>query len=354
MLKKLPLTNFHREKLSAKMGHYAGFEVPIYYESIFDEHVQTRLNCTVCDASHMRVYEFPLSCAEKFLYLTPRKISLKADGTQLSQYTVFLNERGFVVEDGLVFQSMSILLIGNAINAEKLPSYFERFSISFQQREFIILAVQGPQSEATLTRLNFCLPKKRNQMFVNSRASVKIISRTGYTGEDGFELFIDDPKFAETLYLNLIELGVKPCGLGARDTLRIEAGFSLYGNELEDTFSPLESDLEWLIDQNKDFIGKGFLRNDYKLNRFVLREMVGVPRKGMRVFSPAGQHVGFVTSGAKVPFFENPIGFARLYSGFKEEEILIEIRNSYVKADLISKKELKKRLEANKRAFSAS
>lgn len=352
-MKNTPFTQKHIE-LGAKMHEFAGFNMPIQYESIIDEHMTVCSGVGVFDVSHMGEIWVKGPKALEFLQrVTSNDVSKLKVGK--IQYTCFVNETGGIIDDFLVYkyEEDKYLLVVNASNTEKdwnwcvsqnkIGAELENASDWMGQ-----LAVQGPKAVETLQKLTTIdLSNIPYYTFeVGEFAGVKdvILSNTGYTGAGGFEIYFY-PDQAMKIWNAIFEAGaefdIKPIGLGARDTLRLEMGFNLYGNDMTDETSPLEAGLGWITKfvDGKDFIGRPILEKQKaegvtrKLVGFVLAEK-GIPRQGYPICNAEGEVIGEVTSGTMSPTRKVGIGMGYVKTDYSKEgaEIFISVRNKPLKA----------------------
>ncbi|HSS43708.1 MAG TPA: glycine cleavage system aminomethyltransferase GcvT [Thermoanaerobaculia bacterium] len=326
-LKRTPLFSVHRE-LGAKLIDFGGWEMPVQYAGILEEHRAVRERVGLFDVSHMGEIAFTGPGAlEALQLLTPNDVSRLADGR--CHYTAFLTERGTFVDDLLVyrFAADSYLLVVNAGNTAKDFAWAcERtrgeVRVTNRSDDYALLALQGPRALRLCARVCSADPSQlpaygfAEMEVLGERA---LLSRTGYTGEDGFEIYLS-PESAPKVFRGLLEAGgpeeIVPCGLGARDTLRLEAKMMLYGNDIDETVTPWEADLAWIVKMGKgDFLGRDALltqRNQGIRRKLVGFEMVdrGIARHGYGVETSAGP--GIVTSGTHSPTLGRPIGLALL------------------------------------------
>ncbi|MCK9639161.1 MAG: glycine cleavage system aminomethyltransferase GcvT [Prolixibacteraceae bacterium] len=352
-------TNFHQIHLSyhAKMAEFAGFDMPIEYSGIKDEHLTVRHGVGVFDVSHMGEIWVKGPKALDFLqWVTSNDVSVLQPGQ--AQYSCFPNGKGGIVDDLLVyyFSPEKYLLVVNAANVEKdwnwlvsqnnMGVLLENTSDGISQ-----LAVQGPKAVEVLQKLTAVnlADIKYYTFTVGEMAGVKdvIISATGYTGAGGFELYFHN-KYAETMWNAIFEAGkdsgIKPIGLAARDTLRLEMGFSLYGNDIDDTTSPIEAGLGWItkFNDHKEFIDKELLLRQKKLgtaNRLCGFEMIdrGIPRHHYSITDASGKVIGRVTSGTQSPMLEKGIGMGYVPTELSKpgSEIYLEVRGKLLKAKVV-------------------
>ena len=355
-MKQTSLNRIHKEA-GAKMVEFAGYEMPVEYTGIKDEHMSVRRSAGIFDVSHMG--EFWIE-GEHALDLV-KKVSSNDPGllnNGQAQYTCLPNGKGGIVDDLLVycFNPRRYMLVVNASNIEKDWNWLEQQNelgaeMVNASDDISLLAVQGPQAKEILQGLTpIKLADIRNFHFVTGNlAGVDevIISATGYTGAGGFELYVDN-RHAEKIWKSVMEAGkdygLKAAGLGARDTLRLEMGLCLYGNDIDETTSPIEAGLSWITKFNHDrrFIDRDFLRIQKtegvsrKLRGFVLQER-GIPRKGYEILNRAGTVVGQVTSGNISPVLNKGIGMGyveREYAAFGTP-LHIQIRNKKIPAEIV-------------------
>ncbi|MDA9622816.1 glycine cleavage system aminomethyltransferase GcvT [Flavobacteriaceae bacterium] len=354
-MKKTSLFNIH-VKSNAKMVPFAGFNMPVQFEGVNAEHLQVRNSVGIFDVSHMGEFLVEGQNATSFLnYICSNDILLMSDGK--AQYNCLINPNGGVIDDSIVykFSSDNYMIVVNASNIEKDWNWINKQNINFNNKltnisdSTSLLAVQGPKANEVIQKLvDFDLSQLKSYSFVKSdikEIKEVIISTTGYTGSGGVELYVNNID-AINLYNLLIEtgeyLGIKPIGLAARDTLRLEMGYCLYGNDIDDTINPIEAGLKWATKTNKDFIGKKSILNsiengiEKKLIGFVLNER-GIPRKGYKIFDSKLNEIGIVTSGTMSPVLKKGIGMG--YVKFPNvklgSQILIQIRNKFVKSEIV-------------------
>ncbi len=338
---KSPLQEIH-EELGATFIDFLGFWMPLKYSSIKDEHLAVRKKVGIFDVSHMGNAWVRGKDVEEFLNRVitenPKKIK---EG--MGQYTVILREDGTIIDD-TVFSHLKngYLFVPNAGNEKKVSDWFKKqvgemeVEIRDVSREYAIIAIQGPRSRETLqkstpfdlTELGFFACK---EIEVNG---VKCIaSHTGYTGELGFELQIPgDTNDAIDVYRSILdagkEFGIKPIGLGARDTLRLEKCFALAGNEFEGGRTPLEAGLGWVINWDHDFIGKNALlkQKEKEYEKLTPLECIGkgIPRHG-QIVEKDGEKVGMISSGSLSPCLERGIALAYMKPGYREIGMKLEI-----------------------------
>jgi aminomethyltransferase len=342
---KLSVTPFHdiHVRLGAKMVPFAGFEMPVHYrDGITAEHQAVRTRCGLFDVSHMGEFQVRGPDAIAFVdYVTTNHVASLDVGQ--AHYSTMLNEHGTIEDDCLVYRFADhLMLVVNASNRQKDFDHISRFRSRFDctltdvSDDVALLAVQGPQAPSILQRLTDTnLSSISYYHFEEGKVAnaPAIISRTGYTGEDGFELYFH-PRHANLMWEALTAGGeVTPAGLGCRDTLRLEMGMALYGNDIDDTVTPLEANLGWLVKLAKgDFVGRAALVAQKE--RGVPRKLVGFtmserafPRHGYPVYYK-GAPSGEVRSGTVSPSVGIPIGTCYLpTAGAREgEQLEVDIR----------------------------
>lgn len=350
-MKNTALTDVHI-KLGAKMVPFAGYNMPVQYAGINAEHDTVRKGVGVFDVSHMG--EFILK-GERALELIQRVSSNDAgklyDGKV--QYSCLPNEHGGIVDDLLVYRidDNTYMLVVNASNIDKDWDWISKFNTYGVDMKNIsertsLLAVQGPKATQALQSLtDIDLGTMEYYTFKKGKfAGIDnvLVSATGYTGAGGFELYFDNAH-AEHIWNEVFKagepFGIKPIGLGARDTLRLEMGFCLYGNDIDDTTSPLEAGLGWVTKFSKEFTNSAQL-GQQKLaglkNKLVGFEMVerGIPRHDYEITDAEGNTIGRVTSGTQSPSLQKAIGMGYVPTAFAKEgsEIFIKIRDNKIKA----------------------
>ena len=360
-MKHTAFTGFHI-KMGAKMHPFAGFNMPVEYSGINDEHRTVRQVGGVFDVSHMGEFLVKGPKAAEYLqYITTNDITRLSDG--MIQYTCFPNGKGGIVDDLLVYRidGESYMLVVNAANIDKdwnwCVQHAEERGIAVGEElcnasdEIALLAVQGPLAMKVMQKLTV-EPVEQMKFYTFKKidiAGIKnaVFSVTGYTGSGGCEIYVaneDGPALWEAVFEAGRDYGIKPAGLGARDTLRLEMGYCLYGNDIDETTSPIEAGLGWVtrfVDHN-DFIDKEFLFHQKtegpqrKLVGFVLEEK-GIPRRDYEIADDSGNVIGRVTSGTMSPMMNRGIGMGYVQTGFSREgtEINILIRNKILKAKVV-------------------
>lgn len=353
-MKKIALNDIH-ESLNAKMVPFAGFNMPVSYEGVNIEHETVRKDVGVFDVSHMG--EFLISgehALELIQKISSNDASKLIDGK--AQYSCMPNEDGGIVDDLIIYRvnEHKYILVVNASNIEKDWNWIAQHNtmdatMKDLSDEYSLLAIQGPKAaEAMQSLTDVNLTDLKFYTFeVAEFAGVQnvIISATGYTGSGGFELYFKNED-AETIWNKVFEagadFGIKPIGLAARDTLRLEMGFCLYGNDIDETTSPLEAGLGWIVKFSKDFINAEALQKEKEegpkktLIAFELDER-GIPRQGYEIVDAEGNVIGNVTSGTMSPSLDKGIGMGYIPTEMAKanEKIYIQIRKKAVPATLV-------------------
>ncbi|MEM1551424.1 MAG: glycine cleavage system aminomethyltransferase GcvT [Candidatus Bathyarchaeia archaeon] len=360
-MRKTQLYEIHKK--TAKMMEFAGFEMPLWYKGITEEHLAVRNSVGIFDVSHMgRVIITGKDAASFLNYVITNDVTALTPNSAL--YSVMCNENGGIIDDFVVsrLEEEKFLLVPNATNREKdfnwLVKKAEGFNVKIEDvsDKAAMFAVQGPNAEKTLQKIctadlskieRFkCAPAKLAEVDV-------FLSRTGYTGEDGFEVYVwnaplDKPDNAIKVWNAILEAGkpygIEPCGLGARDTLRLEAGLCLYGNDIDENTTPLEARLGFVVKFQKDsFIGKNALlkqKEEGVKRRRVGLQMIeqGIPRQGFKVYNEKSENIGQTTSGTFSPLLKCGIAMAYIQTQHAQEGnvVNIEIRGKMAKAKIVS------------------
>jgi len=353
-LKRTPLFETYKN-YGAKVIDFGGWELPVQFTGIIDEHEAVRTEAGLFDVSHMGEVLVEGKDAETFInYLVTNDVT-KIDINQ-AQYTAMCYPDGGTVDDFLVYKlaDEKYLIVVNAANNEKDYEWMERHvkgDVTLQNisSEVALLALQGPKAEKILQQLTdidlTSIAPFRFAQHVNVDGVKEVlVSRTGYTGEDGFELYVA-ANDAEVLWEKLMQVGkedgLKPCGLGARDTLRFEARLALYGQELTEEITPIEAGIGFAVKTNKesDFIGKSVLakqKEEGAKQKLAGIEITGrgIPRYGYKVFSEDEEEIGFVTSGTRSPSLKKNLGLALVSAEYKEvgTPLKVEIRKKLIDA----------------------
>jgi aminomethyltransferase len=352
---KTPLNSAHRE-LGGKMVDFAGWDMPVQYTGVIDEHLAVRTKAGLFDVSHMGEIMVTGPDAQLLLNrITSNNVAKLKPGK--IHYTGLLTEQGTFVDDLLIYcySDEKYFVVANAANVDKDFAFIQKYADGDVKVENVSdswaqIAIQGPEAEAILQQLTE-LNLAEMIYYTFEEGSVNgafgLVSRTGYTAEDGFEIYCK-PEDAEAIWKAIMAkgqpAGLQPCGLAARDTLRLEGKMALYGNDIDDTTTVLEADLGWLLKLKKkvDFNGKEILKAqkaDGTSRKLVGFEMLdkGIARHGYPVFV-AGEEVGKVTSGTFAPFLKKNIGLAYLPSGSTEigTEFEIGVRKKQLKAVVVA------------------
>jgi len=356
-MKTTALNRIHKS-LGAKMLPFAGFEMPIQYEGVNAEHETVRNAVGVFDVSHMGNFFIEGPDALNFLqYITSNDVAKLKPGK--IQYSCFPNENNGIVDDLLVYQldDNKYMLVVNGANLEKDWNWVKKYAQNFDVKlsdlsdRYSILAVQGPNAPALMKKMVGNSADLENLKYYTwTKADLAghkdvLVSATGYTGEKGYEIYVKN-EFAEDIWNDLFEkgkaFGIKPIGLGARDTLRLEKGYCLYGNDIDDTTSPIEAGLGWITKFTKDFINSEQLKKQKeegtarKLVAFKLKDK-GIARHGYDIVNQEGQKIGYVTSGTMSPILKEAIGMGYVPSELAKpgSEIFIQIRKKQVPAEVV-------------------
>jgi len=357
IMKNTPFTNKHIA-LGAKMAEFAGYNMPISYTGINDEHTAVRKNAGVFDVSHMG--EFILK-GENALDLIQRVTSNDASklANGKAQYSCLPNDNAGIVDDLLVYcieESKVYMLVVNASNIEKDWNWISKQNTKGAEMHNIsdktcLLAIQGPNATKILQPLTeMDILNLKYYTFVKGKfAGVDnvVVSATGYTGAGGVEIYFEDKDgAADKIWDTIFEIGgpqgLKPIGLGARDTLRLEMGFCLYGNDIDDTTSPLEAGLGWITKFTKEFTARNILEKQKAegvKRKLIGFEMIdkGIPRHHHEIKDAAGNKIGYVTSGTQSPSLQKAIGmgYVTVENSAIDSEIFIAVRDKLLKAKVV-------------------
>jgi len=348
-MKRTPLYNEHL-RAGARMVPFAGFEMPLQYEGVNAEHLNVRQRAGMFDVSHMGNFFVSGRDAANFLQsVTSNDVSKLYPGKV--QYSTLTNERGGIVDDLLVYKldDDRFMLVVNAANIDKDWNHLQKYASAFggdvrlenQSDRWAIIAVQGPAAPDVVGKLT---AEDLSDMKFYTHRTVPfaghdniLISTTGYTGEKGYEIYAP-AETASDIWQKLLEAGrdegLKPAGLGARDTLRLEKGYCLYGNDINDDTTPLEAGLGWITKLNTDFTGVEHLRRQKaegirrRLVGFVMDDR-GIPRQGYSIVNDRGEIIGQVTSGTMSPVLRKGLGMGYVPTEYAREgmPLFIRIRN---------------------------
>ncbi|MSP69919.1 MAG: glycine cleavage system aminomethyltransferase GcvT [Bacteroidetes bacterium] len=341
--------------LGAKMVPFAGYNMPVSYTGLNEEHAIVRAGVGVFDVSHMG--EFVLKgdrALDLIQYVTSNDAAQLYDGRV--QYSCLPNGVGGIVDDLLVYRidEKTYMLVVNASNIEKDWNWISKHNTFGVEMKNIsdrtsLLAVQGPKAMEVLQRLtDVKLDTIPYYHFVKGKFAGEeniVISNTGYTGSGGFEIYFDNEvanKIWDSIFTAGEAFGIKPIGLGARDTLRLEMGFCLYGNDIDDTTSPIEAGLGWVTKFNKEFIDKKFLQDQKEkgvARKLIAFEMIdrGIPRHDYEITDATGANIGKVTSGTQAPTLQKGIGMGYVKTEIAklDSEIFIKVRDKLLKAKIV-------------------
>lgn len=354
-MKTIALHSIH-ESLNAKMVPFAGFLMPVQYEGVTVEHLTVRESVGVFDVSHMGEFlvegENALALIQK---VTSNDASKLADGD--AQYSCFPNEKNGIVDDLICYRikENQYLLVVNASNIEKDWNWINHYNKDFGATlrnlsdEYSLLAIQGPKAVEAMQSLSSldlaAIPFYKFKVGDFAGIEHVIISATGYTGSGGFEIYCKNSE-VEQIWNRVFEAGksygIKPIGLAARDTLRTEMGYCLYGNDIDDTTSPIEAGLGWITKFTKDFVNSEALakqKADKPLRKLVAFEMVekSIPRHDYEIVDANGNIIGKVTSGTMSPSLGKGIGIGYVSSEFAalDTEIFVQIRKKAMPAKVV-------------------
>ena len=353
-MKEIALASIHKE-LGARMVPFAGYNMPVSYEGVNKEHETVRNGIGIFDVSHMGML---FVRGDKALELLQRTCSNDASTLAVgkAQYTYFPNETGGVIDDFILYrtQENEYLLVVNASNTDKDWEWLVKHNTEGAELEnatddYSIFAIQGPKTTEAiqpLTEINLSDLKFYSFEYADfAGASDVLISATGYTGSGGFEVYVKNTD-AEKVWNTIMEAGksfdIAPIGLAARDTLRLEMGYCLYGNDIDETTSPLEAGLGWITKFNKDFINAENLKSakeaglTNKLIGFELTER-GIPRQDYDIVDAEGEKIGRVTSGTMSPSLGKAIGMGYVPLAYSkpDTEIFIQIRKKQIPAKVV-------------------
>ena len=361
-MKNTPFTKIH-QAAGARMVPFAGYNMPVEYSGINDEHINVRERAGVFDVSHMgEFYVTGPNALDYLQYITSNDVTVLFDGKV--QYSCFPNGKGGIVDDLLVyrFNREKFLLVVNAANIEKDWNWCVQNAGEFgivpgkdlinASDDIAQLAIQGPLAMQIVSKLTDSpVMEMENYTFIEPDiAGIKnaLLSTPGYTGAGGCEIYVrneDGPSLWTAVFEAGKEYGIKPAGLGARDTLRLEMGYCLYGNDINDMTSPIEAGLGWItkFTDSKNFIDKDLLLNQKnegvsrRLKGFIMIDR-GIPRQHYEIADASGNIIGEVTSGTMSPVLKQGIGMGYLAKGFwkPDTEIFIRIRNKDIRAKVVN------------------
>jgi aminomethyltransferase len=328
-MSKQTIYNASHRALNAKMVDFGGWDMPIHYGSQMDEHHQVRKDVGMFDVSHMTVVDLHGEQVRPFLRKLVANSVDKLTKSGKALYSCMLNEQGGVIDDLIIYYMSEsyFRIVVNAATRDKDMPWIEKHAADFgvkvsERRDLAMLAVQGPNArEKVMSLLSPDAAKACSKLgkFVACEADGMFIARTGYTGEDGFEIMVPETQAIE-FWNQLLNVGVKPAGLGARDTLRLEAGMALYGQDMDDSVSPFEAGLSWtvVLDEGRNFIGRVALEKQKaegvpRQTIGLVMDEKGVLRHGQQVFTASGE--GEILSGTFSPTLGKAIALARVPAG---------------------------------------
>ena len=357
-LSRTPLYSISLE-LNARMTEFSGWEMPVQYSGIKQEHQAVRRQAGMFDISHMGKFQlWGADVVGQLQGLVPSDLSRLEAGQ--AQYTVLLNPKGGIVDDLIIYYQgvdadgqQQVFIIVNAATTDKDKAWLlvhldrQRATLQDVSRDKALIAVQGPEAVAklqTLVEQDLAPVKRYWHLQGTILGKPAFLARTGYTGEDGFEVMVD-PEVGRSVWRSLLALGVTPCGLGARDTLRLEAAMALYGQDIDDTTTPLEAGLGWLVhlDRKGDFTGRSVLAQQKQTG--VKRRLVGLQMKGRNIARHnypvlhKDKPVGIVTSGTLSPTLGYPIALAYVPTTLAKvgQSLAVEIRGKAYPAEVVKR-----------------
>ena len=329
------LYKYHLEQKS-KLIDFAGWEMPFSYDGTLKEHNYVRNSCGFFDVSHMGRLIINIDEIDNISKLICSDI-INLDNSK-ALYTIFTNKNGKSLDDVIFWKfEEKLVLICNASNREKISKHLNINGIKFDDQTFdtCLIAIQGPDSEKLMN--NLIDSPARFSAIDNGNY---IYARTGYTGEDGFEIMFNNSKLNEVMkYIN--DKNINPCGLGSRDTLRLEASLPLYGFELSEEISPIEANLKWVLTNKQDYLGKDKIEDELNngkhkiLKKFIINSKK-IARTGTKVKN--NNINGVVTSGNYSPILEKSIGYALFDSNPESDLIEFDIRGNFIEGNIINKR----------------
>ena len=353
LMKKTALFESHKNQ-GAKFINFAGWRMPFCYTSPAQEHLQTRQTGGLFDVSHMGQIRIKGQNSLDFL---KKLLPFKTLCAGQALYSVLCLPTGGIIDDLIVYcrSAEDYLLCVNSAYKDKDLKWIksqktnEKLLIQDESDQWVLIAVQGPHCFDLCQKVFPSIKLRQIKKFHFIEEDSCLLARTGYTGEEGFEIYIPQER-GRTLWEKMIqegkELSINPVGLGARDTLRLEMAYLLSGQDFDESKSPLQAGLGWLLKSSENYIGKEAIleqkaKGNYsKLQAFIMSEQRAVPRKGCLIYSEAGELAGQVTSGAKSPSLEKMIGLG--YIQGERENCWIDIRGSKIKANIVTKPFLKR------------
>ncbi|MCD6484370.1 MAG: glycine cleavage system aminomethyltransferase GcvT [Candidatus Odinarchaeota archaeon] len=370
MARKTHFYDWHKER--ARMTEFAGYDMPVWYTRVEKEHITVRKNVGIFDVTHMGRFIVNGPEATKFLdYMVSRDLKKAYSGQAL--YSVLLNKHGGIIDDLIVYKKSETdyFVVVNASNKEKDFNWFKSHIKDFDAEikdisdNTPMLAIQGPKTADLFRKIIGSkvdeIPKFNFAEVDDFLGTKVIMARTGYTGEDGFEVsFLDIPMSNSAEAIEILEkllelgkdLGIAPCGLGARDSLRLEAGMVLYGNDMDENTTPLEARIKYALNLDKEnFIGLDALKKQLEegIKRirigFIMEEK-GIPRHHQEIFTESKEKLGTVSSGGYSPLIKNGIGMGYVPTEHKKDNfVLINIRGRFKKAKVVSPRRMLRELK---------
>jgi len=370
MARKTHFYDWHKER--ARMTEFAGYDMPVWYTRVEKEHITVRKNVGIFDVTHMGRFIVNGPEATKFLdYMVSRDLKKAYSGQAL--YSVLLNKHGGIIDDLIVYKKSETdyFVVVNASNKEKDFNWFKSHIKDFDAEikdisdNTPMLAIQGPKTADLFRKIIGSkvdeIPKFNFAEVDDFLGTKVIMARTGYTGEDGFEVsFLDIPMSNSAKAIEILEkllelgkdLGIAPCGLGARDSLRLEAGMVLYGNDMDENTTPLEARIKYALNLDKEnFIGLDALKKQLEegIKRirigFIMEEK-GIPRHHQEIFTESKEKLGTVSSGGYSPLIKNGIGMGYVPTEHKKDNfVLINIRGRFKKAKVVSPRRMLRELK---------
>ena len=350
--KQTPFYSFHQEH-KAKLVSFAGYKMPIQYDKgVSFEHNHVRHQAGVFDVSHMAQIMINGKYANELVQkITTNDIDRLTDGKV--QYSCMLNAKGGIIDDLLVYRlnQESFMLVVNAANTQKDFDWICSHNnldveVSNITSSRGLLAIQGPKAKDVLQKLSVLnldeIPYYSFKLGSIASCPDIIVSNTGYTGSGGFELYLDK-KYAATIWKSLLsDQIIEPVGLAARDTLRLEMGYCLYGNDINESRSPIEAGLSWIVKTNKDFIGKEVISRQLQTgvrDNLIGFELIdkGVPRQGYKILDDKDNLIGEVTSGTMSPYLKKGFGMGYIKREYAQygHNIFIAVRNKKLNAQIV-------------------
>ena len=335
--KKTVLFDIHNN-LGAKMVPFAGFMMPLQYDGILKEHSYVRNEAGIFDVSHMGEFFISGKNAKKFIQMVTSN-DIENINPGKAQYSAFCNENGGIIDDLIIYHlGDQYMLVVNAANIDKNFSWLKKnliedVSLENKSEKYSLLALQGPKSKEFLTKI---FPEISSLSYYETLLPNRdglIIARTGYSGEKGYEIYAPND-LAKAIWIKILNLsdGIHPVGLGCRDSLRLEMGYCLYGNELNEETTPIESGLGWITKLSTNFIGSQKLISNLPQKKLVplISNERAIPRAGYDVFDKEKNNIGVVTSGGMSPMLKQGIALASIKKNFSvNSEFYVKIRDKY-------------------------